>query len=61
MRSSLAKSAGKRCKESAPAHDAHETRARGDALLPISRPPAVVDVAARGLSLFRDIRSIGNI
>lgn len=33
----------------------------GDALLPISRPPAVVDVAARGLSLFRDIRSIGNI
>lgn len=30
-------------------------------MLPISRPEAVFDVAARGSSLFRDIRSVGNI
>ena len=39
----------------------HDWRNTGQGMLPISRPEAVFDVAARGSSLFRDIRSVGNI
>lgn len=44
-----------------PSPRVHDWRNTGQGMLPISRPEAVFDVAARGSSLFRDIRSVGNI
>lgn len=44
-------------------HDWHDRAKHGSGgmLPPLVGPEAVVDVAARGSSLFRDIRSVGNI